>query len=189
MMPVEEVEALEPIVAEFARKHWLADYIRAGYDGHSPWGFKDPRLCILLPLYLKIFPDAKVVQIRRNPNDIAASLTRRPKPGQGIQTDVNFWHELTAAYSDRVEEYAPKFKHHHVLSYEELCTDPKNVIKPLLEFLELPQENATPEILGKLSPKRIGSHQRYLKSGLLGKVKREVMRRVYAFAKPEVSKR
>ena len=189
LMSVEDVLALEPIVGEFAKKYWMADYIKFGYDGISPWGFKDPRICIFLPLYLKLFPDAKVVQIHRNQDDIAASLTRRPKPGLGIETQMEFWKKLTAAYVDRANEYVPKFKNHHVLEYEQLCTNKEEVIKPLMEFLDLPLENATPEILRKLSPKRIGSHKRYLQSGSWGKLKREVMKRVYAVVRPEISGR
>ncbi len=187
MMPVDQVLAMKPQVAELIRRYWIADYIRYGYDGKSPWGLKDPRLCIFLPLYLELFPDAKVVHIHRNPDDVAASLTRRPKTGLGIRTDLDFWKQLTAAYHDRCDEYVPKFRNHHRLSYEALCTDREKVVQPLLEFLELPPEKATPEVLRKLSAKRIGSHERYLAAGLMGKLKREVSSRLYRFLRPEIS--
>jgi Sulfotransferase family len=42
-----------------------------------PWGWKDPRNTFTLPLWLRIFPDAKVVSIERNGVDVAQSLRAR----------------------------------------------------------------------------------------------------------------
>jgi len=42
-----------------------------------PWGWKDPRTVFTLPIWLSIFPDARVVHIRRHGLDVAASLQRR----------------------------------------------------------------------------------------------------------------
>jgi len=43
----------------------------------GPWGWKDPRNCFTLPVWLDLFPDAKVVFVRRHGADAAASLTTR----------------------------------------------------------------------------------------------------------------
>src|SRR5206468_2467263 len=42
-----------------------------------PWGWKDPRNTFTLPLWLRIFPNAKVVSIERNGVDVAQSLRAR----------------------------------------------------------------------------------------------------------------
>lgn len=42
-----------------------------------PWGWKDPRTTVTAPLWLKIFPNAKVVYIVRNGVDVASSLQTR----------------------------------------------------------------------------------------------------------------
>ncbi len=39
-----------------------------------PWGWKDPRNSVLLPIWLDIFPDAKIVNVYRNGVDSAESL-------------------------------------------------------------------------------------------------------------------
>ena len=44
---------------------------------NMPWGWKDPRNTFTLPLWLRIFPDAKVVSIERNGVDVAQSLRAR----------------------------------------------------------------------------------------------------------------
>ena len=43
----------------------------------EPWGFKDPRTTFTLPLWLKLFPDARVLHMRRHGVDVAASLKAR----------------------------------------------------------------------------------------------------------------
>ena len=43
----------------------------------EPWGWKDPRTTFTLPLWLDVFPDARIVHIRRHGVDVAQSLSRR----------------------------------------------------------------------------------------------------------------
>ena len=42
-----------------------------------PWGWKDPRNTFTLPLWLDIFPEAKVIHLHRSGMDVALSLRRR----------------------------------------------------------------------------------------------------------------
>jgi len=46
-------------------------------DGN--WGWKDPRNILTLPLWLNIFKNPKVIYVKRNGIDIAASLVKRQK--------------------------------------------------------------------------------------------------------------
>ena len=50
---------------------------KTAYDLDIPWGWKDPRTTFLLPLWLNIFPEAKIIHIYRNGIDIAKSLATR----------------------------------------------------------------------------------------------------------------
>ena len=56
---------------------------RAYLNRHSllrlnrPWGWKDPRNTFTLPLWLDLFPDARVIHIYRNGVDVANSLSVR----------------------------------------------------------------------------------------------------------------
>ncbi len=43
----------------------------------TPWGWKDPRNSITLRIWLKVFPDAKIIHVYRNPLDVALSLKKR----------------------------------------------------------------------------------------------------------------
>lgn len=43
------------------------------------WGWKDPRNTYLLPLWLELFPEARIIHIYRHPMDVARSLCVREK--------------------------------------------------------------------------------------------------------------
>src|SRR5437588_3783735 len=62
-----------------------------------PWGWKDPRNTYLLPLWLDVFPDAKIVHIYRHPMDVAQSLAVRE------QNSINQRLRLTGAFAPAPE--------------------------------------------------------------------------------------
>jgi Sulfotransferase family len=57
----------------------LGKYLRyrSAFRLNFPWGWKDPRNSILLPLWLQVFPNAKIISVLRNGIDSAASLADR----------------------------------------------------------------------------------------------------------------
>ena len=164
IMNVEKVLSYENSVALIIKDHWFVDYLQRGYDGESLWGIKDLRLSILLPLYLKIFPEAKVIHIRRNPNDMAASLSGKFKAGVGILDDFTHWRTLTEAYTNRVINFKDQCPYYHEINYDDLCTHPVSKIKELFKFLSIPYTSKTEELLAKVSTDRIGSFERWQKS-------------------------
>jgi hypothetical protein len=138
IMPVEEVMSYRGSVGQFILDQWRTDLMQWGYDGVSPWGIKDPRLCVLLPLYLDIFPNAKILFIRRDPDDISASLSHREKPGVGVMKDLEHWKKLTLQHFERVEQFGRAHHSFHEVAYEELCARPVEVARTVHDFLELP---------------------------------------------------
>jgi hypothetical protein len=56
----------------------LRRYFSGGIEAlNLPWGWKDPRNTFTLPMWLRIFPQAKVVCIERHGVDVAESLRAR----------------------------------------------------------------------------------------------------------------
>jgi hypothetical protein len=62
-------------------KNQLAKLVSRNFDGHALWGWKEPRSCLLLPLWREILAEAQTelscVFAVRNPVDVANSLMRR----------------------------------------------------------------------------------------------------------------
>ncbi|MCI0454535.1 MAG: sulfotransferase [Candidatus Dadabacteria bacterium] len=61
----------------------IGKYLRYGTPANLdiPWGWKDPRNTYTLPIWLDIFPDAKVIHIYRHGVDVVQSLRIRREKG------------------------------------------------------------------------------------------------------------
>jgi hypothetical protein len=46
-------------------------------DYRGAWGWKDPRTSVTLPYWLRLFPDARIIHVRRDEAAVVASLQRR----------------------------------------------------------------------------------------------------------------
>lgn len=63
---------------KFFRDYWgLKNYLSFRVKRFPLWGWKDPRNTVTLPLWLDLFPQAKVIHICRNGIDVAQSLRVR----------------------------------------------------------------------------------------------------------------
>lgn len=152
----------------------------------TPWGWKDPRNIYTLPLWLDLFPDAKVVHVCRHGVDVANSLLSRQMKeinlaksttrilqrrgriirGHWLNTGVldldscfNLWenyNQQALTHTQRLAEKAFSIK------YEDLLESPHEMIKALSEYCELNVSRSTIEAeLKKLYP---GRRFAYLKS-------------------------
>jgi hypothetical protein len=149
IMPVDEVMAkLEQVRRRIERKAYTK-YLEAGYDGHSRWGFKDPRTCVTLPLYLKIFPKAQLVHIIRDENDVALSLSASNKKGVGVNPDLSSWKSLHRQYTARAREYGARHKEYYEFQYEDFCKQPVTIMKSVFAFLALDFAEDTRQFLEK----------------------------------------
>jgi tetratricopeptide (TPR) repeat protein len=157
IMSIEKIKALSNSLKFYIEHFWILEYLRCGYDGQSAWGFKDPRLCVLLPLYLDIFPNSKVVHIRRNPNDVAASLCKKKKLGVGQVDNFDYWKQLTLQHIERVIEHKNSCQAYYELNYEDLCLDREKTVLQLFNFLDLQFAEKTKNLLKKIYSTSIGS--------------------------------
>lgn len=68
---------------------WNYLRLRTPLNLESPWGWKDPRNTFTLPLWLDLFPDARVIHVLRHGVDVAQSLRTRSERGLKLLTDIN----------------------------------------------------------------------------------------------------
>jgi len=147
IMPVEEVMAKREAVAKRIAKHGLLKYLDAGYDGEARWGFKDPRTCVTLPLFVELYPNARLLHIIRNEEDVAISLAASDKRALGLEPNREFWKELQRQHLARVRKYAPHQRYYHEFSYEDFCLRPLEVVQEVYRFLDLPFTTAVEDFL------------------------------------------
>ena len=65
-----------PRAVEFLGARRFARY-RSVQAITEPWGWKDPRTTFTLPFWLDVFPEAKIVHVKRHGVDVASSLVVR----------------------------------------------------------------------------------------------------------------
>ena len=131
------------------------------------WAWKDPRNTFTIEIWKKIFPEAKIIHIHRNPIDVAASLRQREIQFQQMKNSLTktgikkkfkeYWlvknrlysqslrinHitegvKLWNAYTSKALSISENSLH---LSYENLLTNPKNQIASIYKFLNINIDN------------------------------------------------
>ncbi|MBU1565852.1 MAG: sulfotransferase [Proteobacteria bacterium] len=125
------------------------------------WGFKDPRNTFTLPIFLELFPGARVVHVIRNGIDVAVSLwkreTTRPEGSlhphysplcQELEGCLMLW----KCYVKRAMAYAKNDVDIHELFYEDLLGNPQDSIVCLAEYLGVSATaglNAAPAMINR----------------------------------------
>jgi len=104
----------------------LSAMIRDSFSGHELWGWKDPRTCILLPLWKHLLGelgiDLSAVFVVRHPFDVATSLIKRDGFTVGKSFGIWFNYNLTALRS--VSDIPTAF-----VSYDRFLENSENELK------------------------------------------------------------
>lgn len=127
------------------------------------WGWKDPRNSYTLPIWLKLFPNSKVIFIYRNGIDVANSLhVRNLKLTAGhafsarctkIDGAFSLWEDYNERCLRNLESIDNSKK--IVLKYEELLDSPTQVMGEVLQFLGVKNDSdSLREITSSIKPGR-----------------------------------
>jgi len=115
-----ESDEIRPLKAE------LADLVSREFAGQPLWMWKDPRSCLLLPLWKNVLSELgiglKVVFVVRNPLDVARSLEKR----NGFTADkgLGIWFNHTLSALQGIEGLETVF-----LSYDRFLVDWETELK------------------------------------------------------------
>ena len=112
--------------------------------GPVHWGWKDPRNSITLPIWLTVFPNARVIHVIRNGIDVAISLHRRESNRARLSRDYcercldfgycfQLWEQYTQACRWHVRDLHDG--RYLELRYEEILQTPENTLRAALGFL------------------------------------------------------
>ena len=101
--------------------------------GESVWGWKDPRNCVTLPVWLSIYPNARVLHVIRDGRSVALSLADRDAlhPAFGLA--------LWAYYVSRAERALEAVPEPRKLAvrFEDVMEAPATTLGTLYEFAQL----------------------------------------------------
>lgn len=121
----------------------LDGLVSHGYK-NGVWGFKDPRTCSTLATWLKVFPNAKVVHIIRDPRDVLGTLpdtySKFTPQNEIPQDDLQFWSDLWVKNIDMIESVGPRCSSFTTLRYEDLCATPLKELDRIVNDLGMSEE-------------------------------------------------
>jgi hypothetical protein len=133
-----------------ARVLFMEEFLERG-----PWAFKDPRLCLLLPLWKRALgpwaTDARALITFRNPIEVGLSVAKRGD--HGFEEGILSWllHMMGAFESTRGMKRS-------FVSFDQLLSDPKGWIAKVSRELEMPLAAAESE-LSKALQRDLRHHQ------------------------------
>jgi len=104
VMELPTLASTEQLSVDGMRSAIAGSMMMEGYTG-GPWLYKDCKLTLLWPAWLKAFPEAKWLIIRRKDADIITSCLRTEFMRQH-SPDFEFWKNWLQAYYDRLEALA-----------------------------------------------------------------------------------
>lgn len=128
-----KVSAFEPDNVDFDTLRVQRPAIRnlvAGLDQRatSAWALKEPRLCLLMPIFRAVLTNPFAIVVVRHPMEVARSLRRRN--GFPIQAGLALWEAYTVAALENASGVE-----HTVVSYDELVEKPQQTLKRLCQEL------------------------------------------------------
>lgn len=103
------------------------------------WGWKDPRSTLLLPVWLDLFEESKIIHVIRHGIDSSVSLWRRENYDQSSPrcTNLKECFKIWEAYVEKGREYGKAAKQYKEIHYEELIAHPVEVMDSLSSFLQI----------------------------------------------------
>jgi len=140
----------------------IHELLSTEFSSEEPILIKDPRLCVLLPLYLDVFSQSAIepqfIICVRNPAEVANSLKRR----NNLSREKSFL--IWMDYQLKADWYSRAYKRIFV-AYNDFLEEPVRAIKEIIEFLGLDNqitEHTGQEILSFLDPSlthKIADHE------------------------------
>lgn len=158
----------------------------ASPDAMPPFGWKDPRNTFTLPVWRRTFPSLKVIHVLRHGVDVAASLARRHGAALRAATGDDVPAALTVIKDDVLgilssrrgwtraeaftmwEQYVEKARLELAESgeqglevrFEDLLTEPRDLIPRIARFCGLPVPTEVDTVIGRRAVDRAFAYRR-----------------------------
>src|SRR5436190_110281 len=165
LCPAKTFEQSSDLVARFTRDKFrerAAVALKTAFGGGSAIVLKDPRICLLLPLWRQTIEDAgysaRFLVIYRNPLEVADSLGKRN--AIPIRRSLQLWLHYNLSY---LRALGCEDESCEVISFAELVSEPKATIARLAEAGMIAGIN--PDVLTELREFISSSDRHFRRSG------------------------
>jgi len=118
---------------------WMRFRIRFG----AAWGWKEPRTTLFAPVWLEIFPNARIVHVVRDSLAAAESIRERElkfqaagDPATGNLADLNTCKEVVDTYLAAAKRVT-KSPNYYRFQFEQLQANPPAMLEELARFCDL----------------------------------------------------
>jgi hypothetical protein len=98
-------------------------------DAHRPWFIKEPRLCLLLPLWRRVLENPVFIHVYRSPVEVASSLKKRNSIP--IEAGLALWEKYVVS-AESASRDLPKI----IVEHKELVQDPAACVTRLMSELD-----------------------------------------------------
>jgi hypothetical protein len=130
-----------------SRQNQIREILKRDFERSPLWGFKDPRLCVLLPLYLPLFDelgcDPLFVHCIRNPVDVALSLQKRDQ--SEAEHSLVLWLRYTTEAFFHSYPYSCTY-----LAFENLLEDWRSTMRTAASQLQIEWPNSIENVEGEI---------------------------------------
>ena len=124
---------------------WFLGRLKLG----GVWGWKEPRTTLFGPVWLQLFPEARVIELVRDPLAVALSIRERemrfraagdmPKPELD---DLDYGLRLALTYVSAGERLGALTPHYQRVRFEDIQKNPEKALSDLAKFCGLPLNSA-----------------------------------------------
>ncbi|MCP4107165.1 MAG: hypothetical protein GY749_16765 [Desulfobacteraceae bacterium] len=123
----------------FFTKYNIRKILRKYDRRYDNWGWKDPRTCLTLAIWLKeiielnMITDCKLVYIVRNPYSVAHSMVARKNTD--YETALSLWIKYNECALEAIDRHNTDTFY---LTYEDLCGNPVEMFRSVADFIKVP---------------------------------------------------
>jgi hypothetical protein len=127
------------------------------------WGWKDPRSIFTLPVWMRFFPDARIIHIVRNGLDVSASLwlreTTRPEGHEHPHYSLRCQSKdgcfrLWKKYVERARHHVHQIDNAVEIRFEDLLENPESIMFFIADFIGLELDGCLEQASAMIRPER-----------------------------------
>ena len=117
------------LLCELPLSRWAAS------EGKPRWGEKTPGHIFYLDTVMQLFPDAKVIAIKRDPRAVVASMNSYVQAGNDTALNAHLWRDVWTKGRRLLDSAVPS-ANRLLVDYDELVAHPEPSVRSICAFID-----------------------------------------------------